>query len=465
MVMGELATKSDVVVIGAGPGGYTAAIRAAQLGLDVVLIEKGELGGVCTNVGCIPTKALIHVAEMKHQLGTAKAMGLDATAKLDFGKSQQWKDGIVQRMRDGIKMLCKMNGIEVVKGAASFRSSNRINVQTEDGSRNFEFRKAVIATGTVVKGLPAAPFDHEQVIDSDDALALAQIPKELAIIGGGYIAVEMACMFLRLGSKVTIIYRGERLLKTMEPEISNLLAKKIKELGGEVLFKSDVVSAKDGKAVVKGPGGEKAIEFDKMLVAVGREVSFERLGLDNTKVKVEKDRIAVDHQMTTSDQDISAVGDIVPGPQLAHKAFREGKVAAEAIAGQKSAFDNVAIPMVVFSYPEIASVGLTEEQAKAEGHRVLTGKMNFSVSGKARILGQVEGFVKVVADESGVLLGMHIIGPGAEDLIAEGTLALEMGAMLEDVAATIHTHPTLPESVAEACEDALGKAIHVHRKR
>lgn len=461
--MGELATKSDVVVIGGGPGGYTAAIRAAQLGLDVVLIEKGELGGVCTNVGCIPTKALIRAAELKHQVSSAKAMGLEGEMRLDFSRTQQWKDGIVKRMGDGIKMLCKMNGIEVVKGKAGFTSSNKISVQSENSPRIFEFRKAIIATGTEVKVLDGVPYDHEKVIDSDDALSLKEVPERLVIIGGGYIAVEMACMFLRLGSKVTIIYRGERLLKRMEPEISTLLTKKIKELGGEVLFNSNVTSAANSKAIVKAPDGEKNIEFDKLLVAIGRKTSFEELGLEKTRVKVEEGRITVDHEMKTSDPDVFAVGDIVPGPQLAHKAFREGKVAAEVIAGQKSAFDNVAIPMVVFSHPEIASVGLTEDEAKAEDHKTITGKMRFSVSGKARIMGQSEGFVKVVADESGVLLGMHIIGPGAEYLIAEGALALEMGAMLEDVAATIHTHPTLPESVAEACEDALGKAIHVYK--
>ncbi|MFZ5500798.1 MAG: dihydrolipoyl dehydrogenase family protein, partial [Candidatus Micrarchaeota archaeon] len=377
MVMGELATKTDVVVIGGGPGGYTAAIRAAKLGMQVVLVEKGELGGVCTNVGCIPTKALIHASEMRRQMGIAKAMGLEAEVKLDFSKTQQWKEGIVERMRDGVKMLLRMNGVEVVKGDASFESARRIGVHSDSGGRAFEFNKAVIATGTVVKAHPTIPFDHDQIIDSDDALSLREVPKRIAIVGGGYIAVEMACMFLGLGSKVTIIYRGERLVKSLEPEMSALLAKRINDMGGQVLFKSDVVSAKEGKAIVKGPDGESAVGFDRLLIAIGREVSFEGLGLQNTRIALKDGRIAVDHQMRTSEPDIFAVGDAVPGPQLAHKAFREGKVAAETIAGQKSAFDNVAVPMVVFSNPTMASVGMTEEQAKAGGHDIVIGKMPF----------------------------------------------------------------------------------------
>lgn len=461
MVVGELSTKTDVAVIGSGPGGYNAAIRAAQLGLDVILVEKNQIGGTCTNVGCIPSKALIHAADVMHgaESKAAKSMGIEAKVKLDFKKTQQWKKGVVSDLSNGIKTLCKLNGVEIMKGRAFFKSSNTLSVEAEHGLSGIEFKKAIIATGTAVRELKHLPFDHKRIIDSDDALSLTAVPKRLLVIGGGYIAVEMASMYLKLGSKVTIIYRGERLLKRMEPKISGVLLKGIEELGGEVLFKSTVESAKGGVATVKG----KKINFDKMLVAVGRVPYLEGLGLDKTKVKLGEDgRIPVDATMKTSDENIYAIGDVVPGPQLAHKAFREGKVAAEAIAGKKSAFDNVAIPMVVFSEPEIASVGLTEEQAK-QSHKVKVGKMPFSASGKAKCINKTKGFVKVIADEKDVLLGVHVIGPGAGNIIAEATLALEMGAMLEDLAVTIHAHPTLPEALAEAAEDALGQAIHLYR--
>ncbi len=463
MVVGELTTRTDVAVIGSGPGGYNAAIRAAQLGLDVILIEKSLMGGTCTNMGCIPSKALIHAADVKHEAESAKDMGIQAKVRLDYRKTQEWKDGIVESLRKGIETLCRLNGVEMLRGRAFFTSSSTLSVETGHGLSGIEFKKAIIATGTAIGKLEHLPFDHKSIIDSDDALSLKEVPKSMLIIGGGYIAVEMASMYLKLGSKVTIVYRGKRLLKTMEPEISDVLLKGIKALGGEVLFRSEVESARSNTATVKTQKGKKKTRFDKLLVAVGRTPYFEGLGLEKTKVKLENGRIAVDATMRTSDENVYAIGDVVPGPQLAHKAFREGKVAAEAIAGQKSAFDNVAIPMVVFSDPEIASVGLTEEQAKKNGHNVKIGKMLFSASGRARCINRKEGFVKVVADENGAVLGIHIIGPSAGDIIAEATLALEMGAMLDDLAITIHAHPTLPEALAESAEDALGKAVHLYR--
>jgi dihydrolipoamide dehydrogenase len=466
MVVGELSTRTDVAVIGGGPGGYTAAIRAAQLGLDVILVERNLLGGTCTNAGCIPSKALIHAAETRHRLESAKGMGIEAKAKLDFRKTQEWKQGVVDSLVDGIGTLCKLNGVEIMKGRAFFTSSKTLSVETDHGLSGIEFKKAIIATGTKVRGLEHLPYDHKRIIDSDDALSLTSVPKRMLIVGGGYIAAEMACMYLRLGSKVTVIYRGERLLKRMEPGISAELLKGIKELGGEVLFRSKVESAKGSTAVVKNSKGKEKLQFDKLLIAIGRDTDFKDLGLGKTKVKPDaKGRIDVDATMRTADETIYAIGDVVPGPQLAHKAFREGKVAAEAIAGKKSAYDNAVVPMVVFSYPEIASAGLTEEQARQQGHSVKVGKMPFSAIGRARCIGNTKGFVKVVSDEKGVLLGMHIAGPGAGDLIAEAALAIEMGAMLEDVAMTIHAHPTLPEALAEAAEDALGKAIHLYKKR
>jgi dihydrolipoamide dehydrogenase len=468
MVMGQLATKADVAVIGAGPGGYTAAIRLAQLGKEVVLIEKDRLGGVCTNVGCIPSKALIHAADVKYTAGgqDAKRMGINANLSLDFAKTQAWKDGVVKGLVDGITTLCKLNGVDVIDGRAFFTSSNTLTIETEAGMRTIEFKKAVIATGTAIKGLPNLPYDHRRIIDSDDALSLREIPKRMIVVGGGYIAAEMACMFLKFGSKVTVIYRGERLLKAMEPGLSDALLKGIRKLGGEVIFNSEVTRIEGENAVVKTPQGEKRVPFDKMLVAAGRAPSLESLGLEKTKVKLDNEgRVVVDTTMKTTDDNIYAVGDITPGAELAHKAFRQGKVAAECIAGLKSAFDSRAMPMVVFAEPTLASVGMTEEEAKKKGHKIKIGKIPFTTLGRAHTMNASEGFVKIIANENGVILGAHMAGVEADALIAEAAFAIEMGATLEDLAATIHAHPTVPESVMETAEDALGKAIHLYRKK
>jgi dihydrolipoamide dehydrogenase len=467
MVMGQLTTNVDVAVIGAGPGGYTAAIRAAQLGMEVVIIEKNKMGGTCTNVGCIPSKAMIHAADVKHEAesDSAKKMGIDARINFDFRKTQQWKDGVVADLRNGVTSLCKSNGIEVVNGTAFFTSSNTLSVETETGIRAIQFKKAVIATGTVIKEVPGLPVDHKRIINSDDVFTMQEIPKKMIIVGGGYIAVEMANMFMKFGSSVTLVHRGKRLLKRMEPEIAEALLKKMKEFGCEVLFESEISSVQGGSARIKTPQGERSVEFDRILVAAGRVPYTEGLGLDKTAVKLnEEGRVIVDETRKTTDQNIYAIGDVVPGPQLAHVAFREGKVAAEAIAGMKSAFDNRGIPMVVFSDPEIAVVGLTEDEAKEQGYKVKVGKMPFSASGKAKAMNRTDGFVKVVAEEeSGAIIGVHIVGAGASATIAEGTLALEMGALLEDVAATIHAHPTLPEALSEAAEEALGTVIHLYK--
>ena len=367
-------------------------------------------------------------------------------------------------VRDGISTLCRLNGIEVIQGNAFFTSSRKMSVQTGSGLREIEFRRAVIATGTGINGLENLPFDHERIISSDDVFSLAEQPSSLLIVGGGYIAVEMAALFAKLGTKVTIIYRGERLLKSMDADLGDAAAKGLAKLGADVLFSSQVIGVSGSEARISTANGERAVRFDKILVAAGRSPHFDGLGLEKTGVKLGEDGlIAVDSSMKTADGNIYAVGDVVFGPQLAHKAFRQGKIAAEAIAGQKSAYDNNAIPMVVFAEPELASVGLTAEDAAKQGYKVKTGRMPLTASGKAKSMGKKEGFVKVVADESGTVLGVHIAGADAGTMIAEGALAIEMGARLEDIASTIHAHPTMPESLMESAEDALGKAVHLYR--
>lgn len=466
MVMGQLATTVDVAVIGGGPGGYTAAIRAAQLGLETVLIEKGQLGGLCTNTGCIPSKALIHAAGLMHEAQNADAMGIDATIKTDFARMQAWSDGVVRNLRGGINTLCGMNGVEVIKGNAFFSSSEKIIVDTDEGPREIQFKKAIIATGTRPRAIPGLETDHASLIDSDDIFSLREIPRNLLISGGGYIAVEMACLFSKLGSAVTVVCRGPRLLKEMEPELTDILARNMAAQGIRIIYKASVSSVEGKTAKVKAEDGTMSVPFDKLLVAAGRDISLEGLGLEKTKVRwMEDGTIITDESCRTLDDNIFAVGDVTAGPKLAHKAFRQGKVAAEAIAGQKSAFDNRAIPMVVYSDPEIASVGLGEEEARKKGYSLIMGRMPFTASGRAKTLNHQEGFVKIIADEKGILLGVHIVGYCAGDMIAEASLAIEMAATLEDIVSTIHAHPTMPEAFMEASEDALHQAIHIFRKQ
>ena len=474
MVVGELNTEVDVVVIGSGPGGYVAALRCAQLGLETVLIEKNQLGGVCTNDGCIPSKALIHAANIAFDSIHSEKMGITSNTKIDVKKMQEWKGEVVNGLRNGIASLCKSYGVEIVKGTASFRSSELIAVQAEHGTAYYRFKNAIIATGSSPIALKGLEFDHRRIIDSSDALALKEIPKRFIVVGAGYIGIEMATLFAKLGSNVTIIYRGERILKNLESELGMAVQKRFEALGIKLLLNSSItdwdVKGKSAFATVKSEGANKKpqkIPFDKILVAVGHEPCTKGLGLEKTKVELdEKGFIKVDPGRKTQDPNIFAVGDVTGAPMLAHKAFREGKVAAEVIAGKKSAFDNAAIPLVVFSDPELASTGMGEEEAKSKGFNVKSSRFPLTASGRARTMDAgAGGFVKLVSDtESKILLGAHIAAPNASELISELSLAIEMGAQLEDVAATIHPHPTLSESVMESADVGLDKCVHLMKR-
>jgi len=475
MVVGELSTEVDVAVIGSGPGGYVAALRCAQLGLETVLIEKSSyLGGVCTNDGCIPSKALIHAANIAFDSTHSEKMGISSKTRIDIKKMQKWKEDVVSGLRNGIASLCKSYGVEVVSGEASFRSSELIVVETGHGTAYYRFKNAIIATGSNPSSLKGLEFDHKRIIDSSDALALNEIPKRFIVVGAGYIGIEMATLYAKLGSDVTIIYRGERILKNLEPELGMAVQKRFDALGIKLLLNSNVtdwdVKGKSAFASVKSEGASKKtqkIPFDKLLVAVGHEPTTKGFGLEKTKVELdEKGFIKVDLERRTQDPKIFAVGDVAGAPMLAHKAFREGKVAAEVIAGKKSAFDNVAIPLVVFSDPELASTGMGEEEAKLKGYKVKASRFLLSASGRAKTMDAAGGgFVKLVSDaDSGILLGAHIASPNASELISELSLAIEMGAQMEDVAATVHPHPTLSESVMESADVGLDKCVHLMKK-
>ncbi len=465
MVMGEISVEADVVVIGGGPGGYVAAIRCAQLGKKVILIDEGGLGGVCLQHGCIPSKALIHAANTLASMPDLKMMGITCDKpKLDARKLFSWKDGIVSKLAHGIEILCEDYGVRYIKGRARFESSRRIKVI---GGESFDFEYAIIATGSVPFEIPSMRFDHELVLDSDDAVALDSVPKSLVIVGGGYIGMELGMAFSKLGSKVTIIEDSDRPLGFVDEECARVVEKCAKEIGITFFLKTRAKGVKKARNKVtvdlEGEAKEKSVSADRILVCVGRRANTKDLGLGSTRVELDgRGFIKVDASMRTADHRIFAVGDVTGDPMLAHRASRQGKVAAEAIAGQNSVFDNVAIPSVVYTEPEIAMVGLKEDEAAAQGYDVEVGHFPFVDLGRAHTTGKTQGFVKAIIDrQSKLVLGVHIVGGRASDMISEATLALEMGALVDDIALTIHPHPTFPEALAEAMEAAEHKAADI----
>lgn len=468
MVVGDFTQSVETVIIGTGPGGYVAAIRAAQLGQEVVLIEKEQLGGVCLNWGCIPSKAMIEAAGLKYHLSKAEQMGIIVKdVSVDLDKLHSWKNGVVTKLRGGIKMLLEKNGVEVIEGKAAFTEPGKILVGSEHAMQRFEYKNIVIATGSSPVEIPGFKFDHQTIIDSTDALSLTKIPKHLVVIGAGSVGIELGTVYRKLGAEVTILELSDTLLPIIEPELSSVLAKTFKKIGINLLLgvKTGKVELQNGKAKLSFTENnqQKSIEADKVLVAIGRKPNTEDLDLEKAGLKTdEQGFIAVNEKMQTSVENIYAIGDVVKGMMLAHRASKMGKIAAEVISGKPAAFDNVAIPGVIFSDPEIATVGLTEAEAKAQGYNVKVGTFPFRALGRAMILGETEGVNKIISDtETGTVLGVHIIGPHASDLIAEGALAVESASHVDDLSLTIHAHPTLTEGIEEAAEDIEHKAIHI----
>jgi dihydrolipoamide dehydrogenase len=471
MVVGDVTTGVEVVVVGGGPGGYVAAIRAARLGREVVLVDdSGRLGGICLNHGCIPSKALIHAAGTYHDL-KEEAAGMGITAEgvtVDLKAMMAWKGSVVTRLTDGIAKLCRGNGIRVVHGAFAFTSERTGLINFEEGFENVEFEKAIIATGSRPAQLPGLDPDGESILTSRDALALEAVPERLLVVGGGYIGLELGTVYAKLGSRVEVVEMMDTLLPGVDPDLVRFVARRLKKLGVVTRLGTTVDGVAPGAAgglevtVMKGDAAE-TIACDKVLVAVGRRPNVAGLDLEKAGIPVD-DRgfIPIDEECRTRVPHVFAIGDVAGEPMLAHKASREGIVAAEVLSGRKSARDWQAVPAVIFSDPEIATVGLSEEQAAAEGFEVQVGRFPFSASGRALTMNRAEGFVKVVADRgTGRVLGVRIVGPEASTMISEGALAIEMAATLEDIASTIHPHPTLPESLMEAAEAAEKKAIHI----
>lgn len=467
MVVGDFPIETDTLVIGSGPGGYVAAIRAAQTGQKVTIVEKEYIGGVCLNVGCIPSKAMISVGHRFEEAKHSEDMGVIANeVTLNFEKAQAFKDGVVKKLTGGVESLLKGNKVEIVRGEAYFVDENTVKVMDDKSSQTYKFKNAIIATGSRPVEIPTFKFS-KRVINSTGALSLTELPGKLVVIGGGYIGTELGTAYANMGSEVTILEGAPDILAGFEKQMTAIVKKGLKKKGVEVITKASakgVEETDNGVTVTYEAGGEeKTVEADYVLVTVGRRPNTDEMGLEELNIKMgERGLIEVDKQCRTSISNIYAIGDVVPGLQLAHKASYEGKIAAEAIAGEKSEVDYLAIPAVCFTDPELASVGLSEEQAKEEGFEAAAAKFPFGANGRALSLNSADGFVKLVSRKSdGLLLGAQIVGAGASDMIAELGLAIEAGMTVEDIAMTIHAHPTLAEITMEAAEVALGTPIHI----
>ncbi len=465
--------KADVVVIGAGPGGYVAAIRAAQKGKSVICIEKEKLGGVCLNVGCIPSKAMIHASSIVDRSKHYGDMGINmGDVSVEMEKLVAWKQKVVDRLTGGVGMLFKHHKITHVTGTAKFVGPTKIEVTSSEGTETIEGDDVIIATGSRPIELPAFKVDGKHVLGSTEALELSDVPGKVLVIGGGYIGLEIGTFLRKLGAEVIVVEATPSLLPGQDPELVKVVQRELKKrkvaIQLESFAKSYEVLPEGGvRVTVDTKRGEKTFDVDWILSTVGRRPNFENLGLEDIGVTVDKQGfIGVDERRQTNLEHVYAIGDVAGQPMLAHKASREAIVAAEAICGLPTIADYGVVPAVIFTDPEIASVGMSEAQAREQGYDPVVGKFPFSANGRALSIGEPVGFAKVVADrETELVLGVHIVGPEASELIAEGTLAIEMCARVEDLAATIHAHPTLPEAIMEAAEAVHGLAIHAIGKR
>lgn len=471
MVVGDFPVETDLLVVGAGPGGYVAAIRAAQLGQKVTIVEKGNLGGVCLNVGCIPSKALIQAGHEVVNAGGNDELGITTeNVSVDFTKIQEWKSGVVDKLTGGVESLLTGNEVEIAKGEVFFVDKNTAKVMDEKNSQTYTFKNAIIATGSTPIEIPTFKFS-DRVLDSTGALNLKELPKKLVVIGGGYIGTELGTAYANLGSEVTIVEGAKDILGGFEKQMTALVKRRLKQKGVSVVTKAlakGVEESEDGvKVTYEVKGEEVTVDADYVLVTVGRRPNTQEIGLEQAGIEVdERGLIKIDKQCRTNVENIYAIGDIVTGPPLAHKASYEGKVAAEAIAGEKSEIDYLGIPAVCFTDPELASVGYSEKDAKDEGIAVKPGRFPYAVNGRALALNETEGFVKlIVREDDGVIIGGQVAGASASDIIGEIGLAVEAGMTAEDLSLTIHAHPSLGEMVMEAAEIAIDKPIHMMKQK
>jgi dihydrolipoamide dehydrogenase len=472
VVVGEIAEPVDLLVIGGGPGGYVAALRAARLGREVVVVERegeeGGLGGSCLHVGCIPSKALIELGNTRHRVETMAVAGLRAPrAEVDLAAFQGWKRSIVDGLAGGIESLFDRGGVRRIEGTARFASPDRVAVTLPDGSgRFFEFEHAIVAPGSRPAALPDLPVDGERVLTSTGALALDAVPSSVAIVGAGYIGLELGTALAKLGSRVAVVEALDRVLPSFDEALTRPVARRLEELGIDLHLESRVTALDGDTLVAETPDGERRLAAERVIVAVGRIPNTDELGLDAAGIEVdEAGLIPVDERRLATPR-VAAVGDVTAGPALAHKASAEGRVAAEALCGRPAAFDPMTIPVIAFTDPEIAATGLTEAEAREAGLEVVTGRSNLASNGRAATM--VEGgFVRAVVDHAADrVVGVHIVGPHASELIAEGALAIETVAAPDDVLGTIHPHPTLSEGLPDALSQvaAMGDPPNAPRR-
>jgi dihydrolipoamide dehydrogenase len=467
MVVGDFPIELDTLVVGAGPGGYVAAIRAAQLGQKVTIVDKGALGGVCLNVGCIPSKALIEAGHSVEKAQGNEALGIKTeNVSVDFSKVQEWKASVVNKLTSGVESLLKGNKVDILKGEVYFVDQNTVKVMDEKSSQTYTFNNCIIATGSSPIEIPTFKFS-DRVLDSTGALNLKEIPKKMVVIGAGYVGTELGSAYTNFGTEVVFLEGSKDILSGFEKQMTQLVKKGLKNKGATIVTEAmakGVEETKDGVKVTYEVGGkEETVEADYVLVTVGRRPNTREIGLEQVGIEVdERGLIKVDKQCRTNKANIYAIGDIVAGAPLAHKASYEGKIAAEAISGEKSEIDYIGMPAVAFVEPELASVGMTEKEAKDAGYNVKVAKFPFAANGRALSLNATDGFLKLVTrKEDGLVLGGQVAGPNASDMISEIGLAVEAGMTAEDIALTIHAHPTLGEITMEAAEVALGTPIHM----
>jgi len=464
---------TEVVILGGGPGGYTAAFRAADLGKQVTLVERYPvIGGVCLNVGCIPSKALLHMAHIIHEAEAVESHGISfGKPKIDLDKIRSWKESVSKTLNIGLAGLAKQRNIKIVQGLGAFQSENSLLVEGDEGSQTITFDNAIIAAGSQATKIPVFPNDDPRLWDSTDALNLTEIPKRLLIVGGGIIGLEMATVYHALGSEISVVEYMDQIIPGCDSDLVRPLQKKIKKqyqniwLGTKV---DEIKPLKKGlKVTFSGDNAPEPDTFDAVLVAVGRRPNGLKIGADKAGINVdEMGFITVNEQQKTNVDHIYAIGDIVGNPMLAHKAAHEGKVAAEVISGEKSAFDALTIPAVAYTDPEITWMGLTENEAKKQGIEYDKGAFPWAASGRSLSLGRNEGLTKIICEkETGRVLGAGMVGPNAGELIAEAVLALEMGADAEDIGLTVHPHPSLSETFAFAAEVVTGSITDLYIKK
>jgi dihydrolipoamide dehydrogenase len=461
MVMGDFVQEVDVVVVGGGPGGYSAAFRCADLGLETVVVDAGaRLGGACLFEGCIPSKALLHAAHLIDEAARARELGIEfGEPRLSLDPLRKWKnERVIGKLARGLASVARGKKVEVVAGRGVLESSRELRVEGET-PRKIRFGHAILATGSVPRSLPGTEALGDRLMDSTAALDLPDVPERLLVVGGGYIGLELGQVYAALGSRVTVVELTDGLLPGVDRDLVQPLARRVERAFAAIHLGTRVASLREaGGSVEATLEGRDPERFDRVLVAVGRAPVSGGLGLESTRARADaRGYIAVDAQCRTADPRILAVGDVTGEPMLAHRAMRQAKVAAEVVAGRPAAFDNVAVPAVVFTDPEIAWCGHSEAEARAASHEVKVAKFSWAASGRAATLGRADGLTKLVADAAtGRLLGVGIVGPGAGELIGEATLAVENALTAEDLALTIHAHPTLSESLMEAAEDLLG---------